>query len=53
MPKRIEDLRIPAVKDLSDDTYRMLHHTFVEIVGMRRSIESAEFRVAQSWKAIS
>ena len=50
--KRIEDLRIPAVKGLSDDTYRMLHRTFVEIVAMRRSIESVDARLAESRKAI-
>jgi len=42
--KRIEDLRCPAVKGLPDDIYHVLHHRFVEILKMRRSIESADVR---------
>jgi len=45
--KRIEDLRIPAVKGLSDDIYHMLHHSFVDILKMRRSIESADALIDQ------
>ena len=50
--KWIEDLRIPRIKGLPNDIVQMLHHTFVEIVWMRRSIEGANVRIAQSLKAI-
>jgi len=50
--KRIEGLRIPAVGVLPDDIYHMLHHSFVRIVKMRRSIERANFHLAQSNKAV-
>jgi len=46
--KRIEDLRIPAVKGLPDDIYHMLHHSFVDILKMRRSIESADALIDQA-----
>jgi len=51
-PERIEDLRIPAVKGLPDDIYHMLHHSFVEIADMRRSIERVEAQIWQSREAI-
>ena len=37
--KRPEDVRIPAVKVLPHDVYHMLHHSLVDILKMRRSIE--------------
>ena len=40
--KCIEDVRCPTVKGLPDDIYHILHHSFVEILKMRRSIESAD-----------
>ena len=40
--KRIEDLRIPAIKGLPDDIVHMLHHSFVGMTRMLRSIESAD-----------
>ena len=50
--KRIEDVRSPAVKGLPDDIYHVLHHSFVGIVRMRRSIESADAIIDQSREAI-
>ena len=50
--KRIEDLRIPAVKGLPDDIYDMLHHSFVDIVMMRRSIDRIDALIDQSMEAI-
>ena len=49
---RIEDLRIPAVKGLPDDVYHMLHHSFVDIARLRRSIERADAQICQSREAI-
>jgi len=49
--KRIKDVRCPAVGGLPDDIYHMLHHSFVEILRMRRSIESADARIDESMKA--
>jgi hypothetical protein len=37
--KRIEDLRIPAVKGIPDNIYHMLHHSLVDIRKTRRSIK--------------
>lgn len=39
MRKWIEDLRCPNVKGLPDDVVYILHHSLVDIVRMRRSIE--------------
>jgi len=39
MPKRIEDLRCPHIKGLPEDVVHTLHHSLVDIVRMRRSIE--------------
>ena len=50
--KRIEDVRCPAVKGLPDDIYHVLHHSFVDIVKMRRSIESADGLIDTSRKAV-
>ena len=50
--KRIEDVRCPAVKGLPDDIYHILHHSFVEILMMRRSIESADAHIDTSREAI-
>ena len=50
--KRIEDVRCPAIKGLPDDAYHMLHHSFIEIVKMRKSIESSDTHVEQSLDAI-
>ena len=51
-PARIEDVRSPAVKGLPDDIYHVLHYSFVDIVRMRRSIESADAIIDQSGEAI-
>ena len=40
--KRIEDVRCPTVKGLPDDIYQMLHHSFVDMLKMRRSIETVD-----------
>jgi len=50
--KRIEDLRIPAVKGLPDEIYHLLHHSFVDIVRMRRTIHSIDALIDQSQKAL-
>ena len=50
--KRFEDVRCPTVKGLSDDIYHVLHHTFVEILKMRRSIESVDAHIDTSKKAV-
>jgi len=50
--KRIEEARCPAVKGLSDDIYHILHHSFVHILKMRRSIESADVLIEASMEAI-
>jgi hypothetical protein len=50
--KRIEDVRCPAVKGLPDDIYQILHHSYVEILKMRRSIESADVHVDTSREAV-
>jgi hypothetical protein len=50
--KRIEDLSILAGNAIPDDIYHMLHHSFVDIVRMRRSIEAANIRLEASTKAV-
>jgi hypothetical protein len=50
--KRLEDVRCPAVKGLPDDIYHILHHSFVEILKMRRSIESADAHIDTSREAV-
>jgi hypothetical protein len=50
--KRIEDVRCPAVNGLPDDVYHILHHSFVEILKMRRSIESADAHIVTSREAV-
>jgi len=52
-PKRIGDVRIPAVKGLSDDLYRLMNLSLVDITCMRRSIESAYVAIRSSEKAIA
>jgi len=42
MAKRIEDLRCPNLKGLPDDVVHTLHHSIVDIVRMRRSIERTD-----------
>ena len=51
--KRIEDVRCPAVKGVPNDIYHILHHSFVEILKMRRSIESADALIDMSMKTIA
>ena len=51
--KRIEDVRIPAVRGMSDDLYHLMHHSVVGIVRMRRSIESADAAISSSEMAIA
>jgi len=46
--KRIEDVRCPTVKGLPDDIYHMLHHSFVDILKMRRSIEIVDVLINES-----
>ena len=50
--KRIEDVRVPDVKGLPDEIYHMLHHSFVRILKMLRSIESVDAHLDASEKAI-
>jgi len=50
--KRIEDVRCPAVKGVPNDIYHILHHSFVEILKMRRSIESADAHIDKSREAV-
>jgi hypothetical protein len=49
--KRIEDVRIPAVKGMPDDIYHMLHRTYVGILKMRRSVERADAALNASLRA--
>jgi hypothetical protein len=51
--KRIEDIRCPAVKGVPNDIYHILHHSFVEILKMRRSIESADALIDKSMKTVA
>ena len=51
--KRIEDVRIPAVRGISDDLYHLMHHSVVGIVRMRRSIEGADVAISSSKMAIA
>ena len=44
-------MRCPVVKGLPDDIYHTLHHSFVHILKMRRSIESADALIDSSRKA--
>jgi len=50
--KRIEDVRCPNVKGLPDDVYHVLHHSFVDILKMRRSIETADMLIDTSREAV-
>src|SRR5215469_6378202 len=50
--KRIEDVRCPTVKGLPDDIYHMLHHSFVDILKMRRSIETVDVLIDASRAAL-
>jgi len=50
--KRIEDVRCPAVEGLPEDIYDILHHSFVDILKMRRSIEMLDTSIDASWKAV-
>jgi hypothetical protein len=50
--KRIEDVRCPRVKGVSKDVYRLLHHSFVHILKMRRSIEGINVRMVSSSNAL-
>jgi hypothetical protein len=50
--KRIEDVRCPAVKGLPNDVYHVLHQSFVDILRMRRSIESTDVLIKASRKVI-
>ena len=51
--KRIEDVRCPAVKDLPDDVYHILHHSYVEILKMRRSIEIVDALIDMSRETVN
>jgi hypothetical protein len=50
--RRTEDMCCPTVKGQTDDIYHMLRHSFVEILKMRRSIESMDALIEQSTEAI-
>jgi hypothetical protein len=43
--KQIADVRCPDINGLPVDIIQMLHHSFVGILQMRRSIESADLTV--------
>jgi hypothetical protein len=45
-------VRVLAVKGLPDDVYHLLHHSFVYILRLRRSIESADVALESSMRAI-
>jgi len=45
-------MRCPAVQGLPDEVYHILHHSFVEILKMCRSIEIAEARIDESMMAV-
>jgi len=49
----LEDVRVPAVKGLSEDLYRLLHGSYVGILRLRRSIESADVGVRTSATLLS
>jgi len=49
---RVEEVRCPAVKGLPEDIYHMLHHSFVDILKMRRSIEKFDALIEASVKTI-
>ena len=48
---RIDHIRCPAIKGLPTETVDMLHHSIVDIVRLRRSIERAQLQVSRSWDA--
>jgi len=48
----VEDVRCPNVKGLPDDVYHLLHHSFADILKMRRSIENVDVRIDTSMEAI-
>ena len=50
--KRMEDVRCPVVNGLPNDIYHVLHHSFVEILEMRRSIESVDALIDTSIEAV-
>lgn len=50
--KRIQDIRCPAINGVSEEVIHLLHHSVVDIVRMRRSIESADEAIARSSNAI-
>jgi hypothetical protein len=43
--KQIADVRCPDISGLPDDIVHVLHHSFVHILQMRRSIECADILV--------
>jgi hypothetical protein len=49
--KQIGDVRCPNIKGLPDDIVHMLHHSFVGILQMRRSIDRADFWIETGRKA--
>jgi hypothetical protein len=50
--KRIQDISLPRIKGVTEEVIHLLHHSVVEIVRMRRSIESADEAIARSSNAI-
>jgi hypothetical protein len=51
--KRIEDVRCPSVERVSEDVYHLLHHSFVDILKMRRSIEGIDAHMDSSATALA
>jgi hypothetical protein len=47
----VDDIRCPAIEGLPPETVAMLHHSLVDIVHMRRSIESVKLRTRNSLDA--
>jgi hypothetical protein len=45
-------VRCPDIGGLPDDIVHMLHHSFVDILEMRRSIQSADLAVNSGRKAV-
>jgi hypothetical protein len=50
--RSVDDVRCPNIAGLPADTVHTLHHSFVDIVQMRRSIESADLAVNSGRKAV-
>jgi hypothetical protein len=49
----MEEVRCPNISGLPDDIVHMLHHSFVGILQMRKSIESVDLAVNTGCKAVN